>query len=134
MKTKQKTKSKAENSACPVRKSPDVLEFPHPRDRLARRARFEISDRQAQQMPEQPLPEFHIDAICRVRQRVGAQILQHDVEQSDQHEPGDKHVQRRVALVREHLVDDDLEEERASPARISARKARQAAHAPSGLR
>jgi hypothetical protein len=41
-----------------------------------------------------------------------AQILQYRIEEPDQHEPGNQHVQRRVALVREHFVDDDLEEDR----------------------
>ena len=96
----------------PGQEGADGLQLPHPGDRLSGRARLEIADRQPQEMGEQPLAEFDVDAVGGVRQRVGAQVLQRDVEQADDHEAGDHHEQGLVALVRQHLVDDHLENQR----------------------
>ena len=63
-------------------------------------------------MSEQALAELDVDAVGGVRQRIGAQVLQRDVEQADDHETGDHHEQGFVTLVGQHLVDDDLEDQR----------------------
>jgi len=65
-----------------------------------------------EEMKEQPLAEFDVDAVRRMRQRVTTQILQGHVEQADDDEPADEHQQRVVAAMRQHLVDDDLKEQR----------------------
>ena len=44
-------------------------------------------------MGEQALSELDVDAIGRVGERVGAQILQDDVEQPDRREARDQHEQ-----------------------------------------
>ena len=63
-------------------------------------------------MGEQTLPELDVDAIGGVGEGVGAQVLQDDVEKADRHETGDHHEQGFVAFVGQHLVDDDLEDQR----------------------
>ena len=63
-------------------------------------------------MGEQALAEFDVDPVGGVGQRVGAQILQRDVEQADDHQAGNQHEQSLVSSVGQHLVDDDLEEQR----------------------
>ena len=63
-------------------------------------------------MAEQPLPEFDVDAVGGVGEGVGAQVLQDDVEQPHHHDADREHDEGRVALVAEHLVDHDLEEQR----------------------
>ena len=42
-------------------------------------------------MSEQALAEFDVDAVGGVRERVGAQVLQRDIEQADDDEAGDHH-------------------------------------------
>ena len=98
--------------ALPGQERADCLQLPHSGYGLPGRARLEIADRQPQEMGKQALTEFDVDAIGGVRQRIGAQVLQNDVEQADDHEAGDHHEQGFVTLVRQHLVDDDLEYQR----------------------
>ena len=62
-------------------------------------------------MREQALAELDVDPVCGVRQRVGAQILERHVEQSDGDEAADEHEQGLVAAMGQHLVDHDLEEQ-----------------------
>ena len=90
----------------------DRLELPHSRDRLSGRPGLEIGDRKAQEMGEQPLPQFDVDPVGRVRERIGAQVLQRHVEQADEDEAADEHEQRLVAAMGQDLVDDNLEEQR----------------------
>ena len=63
-------------------------------------------------MGEEATPEFDVDAVGGVRQDVGPQERQHGVEEPDGDEADGEHVERRVALVGQHLVDDHLEEQR----------------------
>ena len=74
-------------------KAADRLELHHPRDRLPGRPGLEIGDRQAQKMGEQPLAELDIDPVGGVGERIGAQILQRDVEQPDDDESAHEHEQ-----------------------------------------
>ena len=90
----------------------DRLELAHPRDRLPGRPGLEIGDRQAQKMREQALAELDVDPVGGVGKRIGAQILKRHIEQADDDEPADQHEQGLVAAMGQHLVDDDLEEER----------------------
>ena len=62
--------------ALPRQKVADRLELAHARHGLAGRSRLEIGDRQPSQMTKQRLAQFDVDAVGRMRQRVGAQILQ----------------------------------------------------------
>ena len=62
-------------------------------------------------MREQALAELDVDPVGGVRERVGAQVLQRHVEQTDRHKPADEHEQRLVTAMGQHLVDDDLEEQ-----------------------
>ena len=62
-------------------------------------------------MGEQALTELDVDPICGVRQRVGAQILERDVEQSDGDKPADEHEQGLVTAMGQHFVDHHLEEQ-----------------------
>ena len=64
-------------------------------------------------MMEQPPAEFDVDAVGGVAERVGAQELQQRVEQAErQHADDDAPSSVDVALVDQHLVDDELEEDR----------------------
>ena len=63
-------------------------------------------------MREQALPKLDVDPIGGVGKRVGAQVLQRDVEQPDNDEPADEHEQGLVAAMGQHLVDHHLEEQR----------------------
>ena len=45
-------------------------------------------------MEKQPPAKFDINAIRGVRQRVGSQILQPDIEQADDRKPANQHEQR----------------------------------------
>ena len=63
-------------------------------------------------MREQALAELDVDPVGGVGQRIGAQILQRHVEQADDDEAADQHEQGLVAAMGQHLVDDDLEEQR----------------------
>ena len=93
-------------------KGADGLKLPHARDRLARGAGLEIAHRQMKQVREQAAPKLDIDAVCRVRERVSAQILQHHVEQADDREAAHQHEQGVVAFVAQDLVDDHLKKQR----------------------
>ena len=95
----------------PGQEGADVLELAHARNGLAGGTGFEIADRQAQQVPEQALPEFHVDPVGGVRQGIGALVLQKHVEQADDHDADDEHEQGRIAFVGQHLVDHHLEEQ-----------------------
>ncbi len=98
--------------SLPGQEGADRLQLPHPGHGLSGRARLEIAHRQPQEMREQALTEFDVDAVGGVRQRICAQVLQRDVEQADDDEARDHHEQGLVALVRQHLVDDHLENQR----------------------
>ena len=62
---------------------------------------------------EKPPPQLHVDAVGGVAQRIGAQELEDRLEQAQRHHADDQHHQGRHALVDEHFVDHELEEERA---------------------
>ncbi len=63
-------------------------------------------------MREQSLAELDVDPIGGVGERIGAQVLQRRVEQTDGHKARHEHEQGLIAAVREHLVDHHLEEQR----------------------
>src|SRR5580704_2704652 len=63
-------------------------------------------------MRKQALAEFDVDAVGGVGERIGAQVLQRDVEESDYDEAGDHHEQSFVAPVGQYFVDDDLKDQR----------------------
>ena len=62
---------------------------------------------------EKPPPQLDVDAVGGVAQRIGAQELEDRLEQAQRHHADDQHHQGRHALVDEHFIDDELEEERA---------------------
>jgi hypothetical protein len=63
-------------------------------------------------MCEQALAEFDVDSIGGVRERIGAQVLKRHVEQADGDQAADEHEQGLIAAMGQHLVDDDLKEQR----------------------
>ena len=63
-------------------------------------------------MLEQPRPELDIDSVGRMRKQIGAQDPQDRLKQGDGNEADHQHVERAHAAMHEHLVDDDLEEQR----------------------
>ena len=76
----------------------DGLELAHARDRLTGRAGLEIAKRQPQQVIEQPAAELNIDPAGGMAERIGAQVLQRDVEQADRGEPDDDDDQGSTGL------------------------------------
>ena len=90
----------------------DVLELAHARDRIADAPCLEIGDRQRQQMAEQPRAQLDVDAVGRVREKIGAQDAEDGLEYPDRDEPDHEHVERAHAAMHEHLVDHHLEEQR----------------------
>ena len=88
------------------------FEFAHPRDDIAHPARLEIRERQAQQMAEQLRAKRDVDPVRRVREHVRAQPAEHGIEQRHDEQPEREQIERGETAVHEHLVDDDLEEQR----------------------
>src|SRR5258706_388960 len=83
-------------------------ELAHARHRIADPARLEVGDRQRHQMAVQPRPELDVDAVGGVREHVGPQAAEHDLEHRDHHQPDDQHLERAEAAMHQHLVDHDL--------------------------
>ena len=90
----------------------DVLELAHARHRIADAPGLEIGDRQRQQMAEQPGAELDVDAVGGVGEQIGAQDAEDRLEDRDGDQADDQDVERAQAAMHEHLVDDDLEEQR----------------------
>jgi hypothetical protein len=90
----------------------DVLQFAHPRHRVADAPRLKVGHRQSQQVAEKARAEFDVDAVGGVREQIGAQDAQNGLENRDRQQPDDQHVQRAQRPVHQHLVDDHLEEQR----------------------
>src|SRR5260370_20852640 len=63
-------------------------------------------------MAEQAGAELEVDAVRRMGKYMGAQGAEHRLEDRDRHEADDQNVERAHAAMYEHLVDDDLEEQR----------------------
>ena len=63
-------------------------------------------------MAEQPRAKFDIDAVGGVGKHIGAQDAQNGLEHRDRHEADYQHVEGAKAAMHQHLVDDDLEEQR----------------------
>ncbi|MGY3220054.1 hypothetical protein ACVIM5_000661 [Bradyrhizobium sp. USDA 4512] len=57
------------------------------------------------------MAQFDVDPVARVCERVGAQILQHDVEKPDGRDAADQHKQCRIGFMWKDLVDDNLKEQ-----------------------
>ncbi|MBB4327756.1 hypothetical protein GGE32_001596 [Rhizobium leguminosarum] len=115
---KNRDEDKSENDVerrkqpLPSQKCADRFKFSNAGDRLAGGSRLEILQRQPQEMMEQSLAELDIDPVRRVSQRIGPQILKHDIEETNDRDAGNKHEQGRIGFVRQDLVDHDLEEQR----------------------
>ena len=90
----------------------DVLQFAHPRHRIADAPRLEVGHRQSQQVVEQARAELDVDAVGGVREQIGPQDAQNGLEHRDRHQTDDQHVERAQGPVHQHLVDDHLEEQR----------------------
>src|SRR5262245_201197 len=90
----------------------DVLQFAHPRHRIADAPRLKVAHRQSQQVAEQARAELDVDAVGGVREQIGAQDGQNGLENRDRQQTDDQHVQRAQGPVHQHLVDDHLEEQR----------------------
>ena len=62
-------------------------------------------------MMKQARAQLDVDAVGRVRKQIVAQDSEHGVEQRDDDEADDEHVERGQRAVHQHLVDHDLEEQ-----------------------
>ena len=108
----------------------DVLQFAHPRNRIADAARLEIGHRQSQQMVKQARAEFDVDAVGRVREEISPQDSQNGFEDGDREQTDDQHVQRAQAAVHQNLVDHHLEKQWRDQARTFAGRTRPPALRP----
>ena len=63
-------------------------------------------------MVEQPRAEFDVDAVGGVREQIGAQDAHDGLEHRDRNQSDHEHVERAERAMHQHLVDDDLEEQR----------------------
>ena len=63
-------------------------------------------------MAEQSRAQLDVDAVGRVGEEVGPQPAQDNLEHRQRGQAQGEDLQCRHAAVNEHLVDDDLEEER----------------------
>src|SRR5262249_10310074 len=72
----------------------------------------EIGDRQRQQVAKQARSQFDVDAIGGVGKKVGAKDAEDRFENANRHQADNQYIERRHATMHEHLVDDDLKEER----------------------
>ena len=63
-------------------------------------------------MAEQAGAQLDVDAVRRVREKIGAQYAEDRFEQRNGDQPNDEHVERAQGATDQHLVDDDLEEQR----------------------
>ena len=73
---------------------------------------LEQRDRQAQEVRERACRHPDVDAVRRVEQEISAQEGERGVEDEGDADADGEDGQRRIALVDEHLVDHQLEEER----------------------
>jgi hypothetical protein len=89
----------------------DVLQLAHARHRVSRAAGLEVCQRQGQQVTKQLGAEFDVDAAGGVAEDVSAQRIQHALEDDDDQEADDEHVERGHAAVDEHLVHHRLEKQ-----------------------
>ena len=89
----------------------DGLEFAHSRNSLSCSPRLKIAEWQPHEVMEQAGAEFDVDAVGGMGERVGPQILQHDVEEAETDQADDDNVERRCSFMGQHLVDDHLEEQ-----------------------
>ena len=94
------------------KKIADVFKLTHARDRIANPPGLKVGDGQGREMSEQMRAEFHVDAVRRVREKIGPQNSQPGLENGDRDEPEDENVKSGHAAMHEHLIDDDLKEER----------------------
>ncbi len=90
----------------------DVLQLAHPGDGVAHAARLEVAHGQLCEMAEQLGAELGVDPACGVGEQIGAQAPHQHLEGVDHQQAHSQHLERRVALVHQDLVDHDLEEQR----------------------
>ncbi len=62
-------------------------------------------------MPEEPRPELDVDAVGRVRKKIGPESAERDIENREQPQSHRKHLECRIAAMDKHFVDHELEEE-----------------------
>ncbi len=110
----EKTTSSSTRQRIAGEEAADVLELAHTGDRVADAPGLEVGQGQLHQVAEQACAEFDVDAVRRVAEDVAAQAVEQRLEaRPHDQEADDEHVQRGHAAVHEHLVHDDLEEQRA---------------------
>ena len=63
-------------------------------------------------MPEQPRAKLDIDPVGGMREDIGAQRRQQALENGNDHQADDDDIERGQAAMHQHLVDDDLKEQR----------------------
>ena len=91
---------------------PNMLQFTNPGHRVPHPTRLEIRQRERQDMAEQLRAESDVNPVRRMRKEIGPQPTQDRIEQRQGNHADRQHMERREALVDEHLVDDDLGEQR----------------------
>src|SRR5262249_56752992 len=86
----------------------DVLQFAHPRYRIADAPHLKVGHRQSQQVVEQARAEFDVDAVGGMREQIGPQDTQNGIENQDSHHADDQHVEGSQDAVHQNLGNDNL--------------------------
>ena len=96
----------------PREEGADILQLPHPRDRIPHPARLEVGQRQGDQMAIEAGPQLHVDTAGGVGKDIAAQGSQGHLKGNHHQQPNRNHIQGTEAAVHQHLVHHHLEEER----------------------
>ena len=90
----------------------DIFQLTNPRHGVPHSPRFEIRHGKREQMAEEPGAQLDIDAARCVIQDIGSEPPQKCFEHGEGQHTHRQHVKGREAVVDQHLVDDDLREQR----------------------
>ena len=94
----------------------DVFQFTHPGNGVAHPPCLEVGQRQLHQVPEQAGAQLDVDTAGGVAEHIGAQGVEHALEDDHHHQADDQHVQRGQAFVHQHFVHHNLKEQGADQA------------------
>ena len=82
------------------------------RHQIANASRLEIGNRQRQKVAEEAGTQFDIDSVGGVGKKVGPQNAEDSFENRNGDESDNEYSERTQGATGQHLVDDDLEEQR----------------------
>ena len=90
----------------------DLLQLGHAGGQVADGSAIEIVQRQPQQVVDHLGPQPHVDAVRRLCEQEGAQTGEQTFQQGDHHQGDAQNLEGIEAALRDHLVDDHLNQQR----------------------